>query len=137
MRRIVVTGTGAVSPLGASVPVAWARLMDGQSGIRPLPDAIAKDLPVRIAGLVPDKTHDPEGGFDPDRFMDPKDQKRADRFIHFAMAAAQEALSQAHWSPSVETQKQRTATIIASGVGGFPAITETIRTVDTRGMRRL
>src|SRR5206468_1204398 len=67
----------------------------------------------------------------------PKDQRKVDRFILFALAAAQEALAQAKWKPASEADRLRTATIIASGVGGFPAITEAVRTVDQRGVRRL
>lgn len=137
MRRIVVTGMGAVSPLGASVSSSWSRLLAGQSGIRRLPDEIVGELPAKVGGVVPAITEDPEAGFDPDSVMPPKDQRKVDRFILFAMAAADEALRQARWNPVSEEDRQRTATIIASGIGGFPAITDAVRTVDQRGPRRL
>jgi len=137
MRRIVVTGMGAVSPLGANAPLSWSRLLAGRSGIRRLTDDIVGDLPSKIGGVVPSLSEDPEGGFDPDTIMALKDQRKVDRFIIFALAAAQEALAQANWKPTSEDDRLRTATIIASGIGGFPAITEAVRTVDQRGVRRL
>lgn len=137
MRRIVVTGMGAVSPLAAGVEASWGRLLDGRSGIRRLSDDLAEDLPAKIAGFVPSRSEDTEAGFDPDRVLDAKDQRRVDRFILFALAAADEALAQAGWKAVSEDDRWRTATIIASGVGGFPAMTEAVRTVDQRGVRRL
>lgn len=137
MRRIVVTGMGAVSPLGATLPAIWARLLAGQSGIRALPGDAFAALPARIGGVVPTVEEDPEAGFDPDAAMDPKDSRRVDRFILFAVTAAEEALRQAGWHPATEAEQLCTATVIASGVGGFPAITEAVRTVDQRGARRL
>ena len=86
---------------------------------------------------MPSAEEDPDAGFDPNAVMAPKDQRKVDRFILFALAAAEEALAQAHWKPASETERLRTATIIASGIGGFPAITEAVRTVDQRGVRRL
>jgi 3-oxoacyl-[acyl-carrier-protein] synthase II len=67
----------------------------------------------------------------------PKDQRKMDRFIQFALVAAKEALEQAGWAPASEAQRERTATVVASGIGGFPAIAEAVRTTDTRGVRRL
>jgi len=137
MRRIVITGMGAVSPLGANVAASWSRLLSGRSGIRRLPDEVVGDLPAKIGGTVPSLEGDPEAGFDPNTVFAPKDQRKVDRFILFALAAAEEALAQAGWKPVSEDDRTRTATIIASGIGGFPAITEAVRTVDQRGVRRL
>ncbi|MER9565412.1 beta-ketoacyl-ACP synthase II [Mesorhizobium sp. M0571] len=137
MRRIVVTGMGAVTPLAANVEASWSRLLAGRSGLRKLPDDMVGELPAKIGGVVPSMEEDPEAGFDPDTILAPKEQRRADRFILFALAAAEEALSQAGWKPVSDDDRARTATIIASGVGGFPAITEAVRTVDQRGVRRL
>lgn len=137
MRRVVITGMGAVTPLGSGVGNSWERLLAGRSGLRRLSDEVVGDLPAKIGGVVPSIEEDPEGGFDPDRILAPKDQRKVDRFILFAMAAADEAISQSGWEPEDERQRARTATIIASGIGGFPAITDAVRTVDTRGVRRL
>jgi 3-oxoacyl-[acyl-carrier-protein] synthase II len=137
MRRIVVTGLGVVSPLGCGTELAWRRLLAGRSGLRRLPDAVAETLPAKVAGLVPGKAEDNEGGFDADVAIAPKDQRKMDRFIQFALVAAKEALAQAGWQPQSEPERERTATVIASGVGGFPAIAEAVRTTDQRGVRRL
>jgi 3-oxoacyl-[acyl-carrier-protein] synthase II len=136
LRRIVVTGMGAVSPLGCGVEGNWSRLIAGKSGIRALSDNIVGDLPAKACGVVPDIVEDPEFGFDADRAIPRKDQKKMDRFIQFAMMAAEEAIAQAGWTPDNAQARERTATIIASGVGGFPAIVD-VRTTDERGVRRL
>jgi 3-oxoacyl-[acyl-carrier-protein] synthase II len=133
MRRIVVTGMGAISPLGANVSSSWTRLLAGKSGIRRLPDEVVGDLPAKVGGVVPSVDEDAEAGFNPDTVFAPKDQRKVDRFILFALAAAEEALAQARWRPTSEEDRFRTATIIASGIGGFPAITEAVRTVDQKG----
>jgi 3-oxoacyl-[acyl-carrier-protein] synthase II len=80
---------------------------------------------------------DPEGGFDPDRAAPRKDQRKMDRFILFALLAADEAIVQANWKPEDARSRQRTATVIASGIGGFPAIADAVRTTDSKGIRRL
>jgi 3-oxoacyl-[acyl-carrier-protein] synthase II len=135
--RVVITGMGVVSPLGCGVERVWSRLIAGQSGINILPDSIVPDIPCKVGGQVPTLEQDPEGGFDPDRFIPVKDQRKMDRFIHFAIAAADEALEQANWHPTDEAQQERTGTIIASGVGGFPSMAEATRITDEKGARRL
>jgi 3-oxoacyl-[acyl-carrier-protein] synthase II len=137
MRRIVVTGMGVVSPLGCGVEASWARLLERKSGVRLLPPRLADDLPARIGGLVPDHTEDAEAGFNPDVIVPPKDQRKMDRFILFALAAAQEAIAMAGWRPATTEERDRTATVIASGIGGFPASADAVRTTDSRGVRRL
>lgn len=136
-RRIVVTGLGLVSPLGCGVEAVWSRLLAGQSGLRVLPDEMVADLPAKVGGVVPTKAEDPEAGFDPDGAAAPKDQRKMDRFILFALAAAEEAIAQAGWRPADAHGRERTATVIASGIGGFPAIVNAVRTTDTRGVQRL
>jgi 3-oxoacyl-[acyl-carrier-protein] synthase II len=136
-KRIVVTGMGALTPLASGVELTWQRLLEGQSGIRPLPVDLVGDLAISIGGQVLDRVQDPEGGFDPDEVLAQKEQRKMDRFILFAMAAAKEALDQAGWHPEDRESQERTGTIIASGVGGFPAIAEAVRTTDSKGPRRL
>ncbi|NVH60620.1 beta-ketoacyl-ACP synthase II [Pseudomonas simiae] len=136
-KRIVVTGMGALTPLGADVESTWQRLLAGQSGIRRLPEELVGDLAVSIGGQVQSVQQDPEAGFDPGRLLAPKEQRKMDRFILFALAAADEALKQAGWAPVTPEAQERTATIIASGVGGFPAIADAVRTTDSKGPRRL
>lgn len=137
LRRIVVTGMGVVSPLGCGVEAAWARLIAGQSGLRALSDNVGADLTNRVVASVPDLADDPEAGFDPNRAAPPKDQRKMDRFIQFALLAADEAVAQAGWAPSQVAERERTAVVIGSGVGGFPAIVDAVRTTDARGVRRL
>lgn len=136
-RRVVVTGLGAVSPLGCGAPAGWSRLLGGRSGLRLLAPAQAGDLPPMVVGQVPDLAEDAEAGFDPDRAAPRKELRKMDRFIQFALLAADEAIAQAGWQPKTTQEQERTATIIASGIGGFPVIVEAVRTVDTRGTRRL
>jgi 3-oxoacyl-[acyl-carrier-protein] synthase II len=133
--RIVVTGQGLVSPLGCGVEDVWAKLLQGQSGVRRLAPEVAPDVAAQVAGVVPG----PEEplGFDVDKAVPAKDQKKMDRFIQFALAAADEAIAQAEWTPQDEAGRERTATVIASGIGGFPAIAEAVRLTDARGTRRL
>jgi 3-oxoacyl-[acyl-carrier-protein] synthase II len=135
--RVVVTGLGVVSPLGVGAETVWRRLTQGQSGLRRLPDETVADVPCKVGGVVPTLEEDAEGGFDLDRNVPPKDQKKMDRFIQFALAAADEAIAQSNWRPQNEHERQRTATIIASGIGGFPAIVQAVRTTDEKGPRRL
>lgn len=135
--RIVVTGTGVVSPLGCGIETVWSRLLAGQSGIRALPADLADGTGCAVGGRVPSVEDDPHAGFDPERIIAAKERKKMDRFIEFALVAAEEALAQAGWQSTDEAQRQRTATIIASGVGGFGAIAEAVRTTDERGPRRL
>lgn len=137
MQRIVITGMGAVSPLGVGVETAWGRLLAGASGTKRLSEETAEGIACKVAAPVPDRMDDPTGGFDPDLAVPPKDQRKMDRFILFAMAAAAEALGQAGWVPETEAQKQRTATIIATGIGGFHAIEQAVATVEGPGPRRL
>lgn len=136
-RRVVVTGMGVVSPLGTGVEAVWARLLAGRSGLRALPDEVVADLPAKVGGPVPSLAEDAEAGFDPDRATPPKEQKKMDRFIMFAMEAARQALEQSGWKALDANAQERTATIIGSGVGGFGAIADAVRTTDTRGPRRL
>jgi 3-oxoacyl-[acyl-carrier-protein] synthase II len=128
---------GLVSPLGCGLEHVWKRLLAGQSGLARLADEVVEDLPAKVGGPVPSIADDPVAGFDPDDAVAPKEQKKMDRFIQFALAAAKEALAQAKWAPQDEQSQTRTATIIGSGVGGFGAIAEAVRITDTRGPRRL
>jgi 3-oxoacyl-[acyl-carrier-protein] synthase II len=137
MRRVVITGMGVVSPLGCGVEHAWRRLVEGRSGIRALPADRAVDSPCQVAGMVPTLEEDPEAGFDANVSIPPKDQKKMDRFIQFALAAADEAIAQAAWAPSTPLEQARTATVIGSGIGGFPVIADAVRTTEEKGVRRL
>lgn len=139
MRRVVITGMGLVSPLGCNVELAWQRLLAGRSGITVLPEAVTEGVPAKVAGRVLPLSEDPEGGWDVDAIVSAKDQRKMDRFIPFALGAADQALAQAGW-PVVggdEAALARTAAVIASGIGGFGAIADAVRTTETRGPQRL
>ena len=136
-KRIVVTGMGIVGPLGCGVEEVWQRLLAGRSGIRLLSGDITEGTGVAVGGQVPSLEEDPVAGYDPERIIPAKDRKKMDRFIEFALVAAEEALQQAGWQPADAHDQERTATLIASGVGGFGAIAGAVRTTDERGPRRL
>lgn len=137
MKRVVVTGMGIVSPLGCGVEQVWSRLLDGHSGIVRLPTHIVDGIASQIGGMVPTPQSAGELGFDPDRVVDSKDQKKMDRFILFALEAARQALEQARWVPTNEEERAKTATVIASGIGGFSSLVDAVRIADARGPKRL
>ena len=136
MRRVVVTGLGMVSPLAANVTTSWERLIAGQSGIQPIDSFNVSDLPAKIAGLVPLGA---EGGdlFNADAHVPPKDQRKIDRFILYAVAAADEAIADSGWMPTAEEACDRTGVLIGSGIGGLEAISDTAQVLLERGPRRV
>ncbi|WP_235040166.1 beta-ketoacyl-ACP synthase II [Vreelandella profundi] len=134
---IVITGMGMVSPLGNSVNTSWERLLKGKSGIRTISRFDTSDIPIKIAGIVPERSHDATGGIDLDSIADPKERRKMDLFSLYALAAAHEALEQAQWQPVDLAQKRRTATIIGSGIGGFPTITQAQKALTERGYRKI
>jgi len=133
---IVVTGMGAVTPLGVGVSTTWCNLLGGRSGIVRNDRFDTTGFACTLAGLVPDKAGDPEG-FDPADWIAPKEIKKMDRFIQYGIAAAAEALTQAGWHPETDDERAATATIIAAGVGGSPVMAETVRRIDDKGPGRL
>lgn len=135
-QRVVVTGMGVVSPLGCSTSALWTGLSSGRSGLRRLPDAVVPDIDAKVAGVVLSREEDPDG-FDVAEAVDVKERKKMDRFIQFAMEAARQATLQAKWQPGDEASRLRTATIIASGIGGLTTIVEAGKTVETRGSAKL
>ena len=136
MRRVVVTGLGMVSPLGCGVEPAWKRILNGESGARKIATFDVADLPCKIACQVP-RGDGSDGTFNPDQWMEPKDQRKVDDFIIFAMAAARQALDDANWHPSTEEQRCATGTMIGSGIGGLSGIAETAVLLKERGPRKV
>src|SRR5690554_771163 len=134
---LVITGMGIISPLGCGVKASWERLLAGRSGLSTITQFDTGDLPIKVAGSVPGIEEDPEAGLDPDRVLDAKERRKLELFSLYAMAAAEEALTQANWFPSSDADRQATATIVGSGIGGFPTITQAQNTLSTRGHRRL
>ena len=135
--RVVVTGMGMVTPLGCGVEPVWQRLLAGDTGVQRLPQEFCLGLDAQVGARVPSIQDDPQLGLDSDKVVSAKNQKKVDRFIVLALAAAEQALAQAGWRPESLHAQERTATIIASGIGGFPAIADAVRTSDTRGPKRL
>ena len=133
---IVVTGMGAVSPLGVGVATNWSRLLEGRSGIVANTRFDTSAYGSRVAGLVPSKPEDAHG-FDAHDAVDAKDVKKMDLFIQYGLVAAQEALAQSGWLPQDEAGRAATATIIGTGVGGSPVMAEAAKTILERGPRRL
>lgn len=128
-----------VTPLGVGVDHNWSRLIRGDSGIRKIDEFDASDISSQIAGLVP-KTKDehPVGGaFNADLFVPPKEQKKMDTFIHFAIAAADEAVANSGWEPQSEEDRCRTGVLIGSGIGGLGTMYETSITLHEKGPRRI
>jgi 3-oxoacyl-[acyl-carrier-protein] synthase II len=135
MRRVVVTGMGLVSPLGSGVDFVWKLLIEGKSGLRLLSGFETEDLACRVGGQVP--LGEGEGLLNLDHVMAPKDQRKADRFILYAMAAADEALKDAAWAPETEEEKEKTGVLVGSGIGGLPEIYQTSVVLKDSGPRRV
>lgn len=134
-RRVVITGMGLVTPLGAGVDHVWKRLIAGDSGLSTITKFDTSDLKAKIAGQVPRGKG--IGEFDVDRHIEPKEQKKMDEFIHFAMGAADEAIGQAGIDLSTEAKRVRAGVIIGSGIGGLQAIEETVLMMKERGPSRV
>ena len=136
MRRVVVTGLGLVTPLGVGAEHVWKRLIAAESGIRSIQSFDVSDLPAKIAGQVP-RGETAAGDFNADDWVPPKDQRKMDEFIIFAMAAADQAVKDSGWKPEDDDARERTGVMIGSGIGGLPGITEGALTVHEKGPRRL
>jgi 3-oxoacyl-[acyl-carrier-protein] synthase II len=136
MRRVVITGMGLVSPLGIGLENVWGRLLAGESGIRAIQSFDVADLPSRVAAQVP-RGDRASGLFNADDWVPPKDQRRMDQFIVFAMGAAVQAVEDAGWHPTDDEECERTGVMIGSGIGGLPGITEGAVTLHERGPRKI
>ena len=136
MRRVVVTGLGMVSPLGCGVEPTWKRILNGESGAKQIDTFEVADLQSRIACPVP-RGDGTDGTFNPDQWMEPKDQRKVDDFIIFAMGAAKQALDDANWHPATEEERCATGTMIGSGIGGLSGIADTAVLLKERGPRKV
>jgi 3-oxoacyl-[acyl-carrier-protein] synthase II len=136
MRRVVITGLGMVTPLGCGVEVTWKRLLAGESGARRVERFEVADLPAKIACQIP-RGDGSAGTYNPDQWMEPKDQRRVDEFITFAMCAARQALDDADWHPKEREDQINTGVLIGSGIGGIQSIAETAITLKEKGPRRV
>ncbi|RZJ33139.1 MAG: beta-ketoacyl-ACP synthase II, partial [Brevundimonas sp.] len=131
MRRVVVTGLGLLTPLGWGVEHTWKGIVEGRSGIGPITAFDTEGYGCTIAGEIP--SVDGRGGgvagepgvFDHEKIMSPKDRKRVDDFIVYAIAAADEALADANWKPETDEERERTGVMVGSGIGGLGPIADT------------
>ena len=136
MRRVVVTGLGMVSPLGGNVETSWANLLASKSGAVKIERFETADLAARIACLLPPGDGS-DGTYNADQWMEPKDQRKVDDFIVFAMAAATQALDDADWHPKTPDDQNASGVLIGSGIGGLQGIEEAALTLHERGPRRI
>ena len=136
LRRVVITGLGLVTPLGCGVEVSWSRLLAGRSGAGPITRFKVDDLPARIACDVP-RGDGSDGSFNPDQWVDTKEQRRVDDFIVYALAAAQQAVDDSGYRAETPDQKNRSGVLIGSGIGGLDGIEQASILVHEKGPRRL
>ena len=137
MRRVVVTGLGMLTPLGNGVDINWKRLISGQGGIRKISDFDVSDISCKIAGQIPLKIDDPEAGLDIDQWIEPRDQKRIDRFIAYGIISAMQAVEDSGWKPKNDEEKYRTGVILGSGIGGLETIAKTTELMISKGPRKV
>ena len=135
MRRVVITGMGMVTPLGYGVETNWKNLLDSKTGISKIDTFNVSDLTCKIAGQVPGKND--KSGLDLDKFIEPKEQRKIDRFIQLGIVAAEEAVADSNWKPKTEIQQQRSGVMIGSGIGGLQTIVETTELMNEKGPRRI
>ncbi|MFM8700381.1 MAG: beta-ketoacyl-ACP synthase II [Hyphomicrobiales bacterium] len=136
MRRVVITGMGMVGPLGMGVEHGWKRLVSGESGAVRVSRFDVSDISSQIACEIP-RGDGSDGTFNPDQWMDPKDQRKVDEFIIYGLAAAGEALRDAGWTPKSQADQSRTGVLVGSGIGGIGGIYEASVTLLERGPRRI
>jgi 3-oxoacyl-[acyl-carrier-protein] synthase II len=135
MRRVVVTGMGMVSPLGVGVDVNWERLTAGQSGIGRITHFDPTEMTCQVAGQIPRGTAPDQ--LDLNRYIEPKEQKKMDTFIYYAIAAADEAIKDSGYLPQTDEQRERIGVMIGSGIGGLNEIYETSIVLHEKGPRRV
>jgi len=134
--RVVITGMGLVTPLGSGVAHNWRRLLAGESGIAAITRFRTDDLPCRIGGEVSTAEGNPNR-FDVDAIVSPKERRRMDDFIVYAMGAAEEAIKDSGWVPPDDEARERTGVMIGSGIGGLATIDDTAKTLEAQGPRRV
>ncbi len=135
-RRVVITGLGLVTPLGCGVDATWSNILASKSGAGRIGNFDVSDLPCQIACQVP-RGDGSNGSFNPDQWMEPKEQRKVDDFIIFAMSAATQALRDADWKPESYDDQATTGVMIGSGIGGLQGIADGAILVKERGPRRL
>jgi 3-oxoacyl-[acyl-carrier-protein] synthase II len=136
MRRVVVTGLGLVTPLACGVEETWAKLIAGESGARKITEFDTSDLATKIACIVP-RGDGTNGTYNPDQWMDPKEQRRVDEFIVMGVAAATQAVTDSGWEPKTDDDRERTGVLLGSGIGGLNGIADAALLLHEKGPRRI
>ncbi|WP_092180859.1 beta-ketoacyl-ACP synthase II [Devosia sp. YR412] len=136
MRRVVVTGLGLVTPLGCGVEATWANILAGKSGAKRIDDFQVDDIACQIAQRLPLGDY-ADGKYNPDEWMDTKEQRKVDPFIVYAMAAAKQAIDDAGVEPKTQEDQERTGVLIGSGIGGVGGIYDASITLHEKGPRRI
>jgi 3-oxoacyl-[acyl-carrier-protein] synthase II len=135
MRRVVITGLGMVTPLGVGAGHVWAALLAGKSGAKRITEFDVSDMACQIGCMVPRGSA--PGDFNPDEWMEPKEQRKVDDFIIYAMSAADQAIADSGWSASTEDEKIRAGVLIGSGIGGLQGIERAAILLQDKGPRRI
>ena len=135
MRRVVVTGLGMVTPLGSGVDHNWSQILAGKSGISRIENFDVSDISCQIAGQVPGP--DAEGGLNLDDYIDPREQRKQDRFIQLGLVAAIQAVEDSGWKPEDRESQNRTGVMVGSGIGGLESIVRTDQLMNEKGPRRI
>ena len=136
MRRVVVTGMGMLTPLGCGVEPTWARLIKGESGAKKIDRFDVSDVACKVACSIP-RGDGSNGTFNPDQWMEPKEQRKVDEFIVYAMCAAKQALDDANWHPKSYEDQTTSGVMIGSGIGGIEGIAKTAVELAEKGPRRV
>ena len=134
MRRVVVTGMGLLSPFGVGVDHAWKEILAGKSAARRVDTVEVDDLPAKIAHVIP--RDGGENAYNPDEFMEPKEQRKVGDYIIYGVAAADMALADAGWQPTTTEDQNATGVMIGSGIGGIDGIAENAMILKEKGPRR-
>ena len=124
MRRVVITGLGMVTPVGCGVETSWKALLAGRSGARRIEEFDASDLSCQIANFVP-RGAASEGKFNPDDWMEPKEQRKVDNYIIYAVAAADQAIADSGLKFDTAEKQEEACVLIGSGIGGLSCISAT------------
>ncbi|HML30652.1 MAG TPA: beta-ketoacyl synthase N-terminal-like domain-containing protein, partial [Hyphomicrobium sp.] len=136
MRRVVITGLGLVTPVGSGVEAAWSNLLAGQNGARRVEEFEVSDISCQIANFVP-RGAKSEGKFNPDDWMEPKEQRKVDDFIIYAVAAADQAMADSGLKLDTVEAQERAGVLIGSGIGGLSGIADTSLLLREKGPRRV
>jgi len=134
MRRVVVTGIGLLSPFGLGAEHSWKQILAGKSATRRIDTFETDDLPCKVAAIIPRQG---EAAFNPDDFLEPKEQRKVADFITYGIAAADMALADSGWTPRTEEDRWATGVMIGSGIGGIDGIADNALLLKERGSRRI